>query len=301
MSNETRKPLKPFNLAAVSSICLALAGCGGGGGGGVPFIPPPPVIPPPSAPGLVSAPARATVGAGPGTVFATQGGPNFNTGPAPGTAFPLLQSAMTWNGTRVEADSSRNAAGATATVEGGQIMVTHDDSPTIGHANLDWARVGSWDVPTDWFVEPGAAGAFVIGYETPASAVPASGTAQYAGLAEGTAFYPDGSATAVDLTGGTALFTADFGARTVAGNVTGLSANGVRWNDFGFSSTISTNSFSGTTSVTTAPGGIASLAANATGTIEGRFFGPSAQEAGAVWTLFDGTRAAIGTLSGERP
>jgi hypothetical protein len=39
---------------------------------------------------------------------------------------------------------------------------------------------------------------------------------------------------------------------------------------------------------------------NATGTLEGRFFGPSAQEAGAVWTLFDGTNAAIGTLGGRR-
>ena len=43
------------------------------------------------------------------------------------------------------------------------------------------------------------------------------------------------------------------------------------------------------------------MGANATGTIDGRFFGPSAQEAGAVWTLFDGTNAAIGTLVGKRP
>jgi hypothetical protein len=43
------------------------------------------------------------------------------------------------------------------------------------------------------------------------------------------------------------------------------------------------------------------LGPNATGTLEGKFFGPAAQEAGAVWTLFDGTRAAIGTLTGKRP
>jgi hypothetical protein len=43
------------------------------------------------------------------------------------------------------------------------------------------------------------------------------------------------------------------------------------------------------------------MAPNATGTLEGKFFGPSAQEAGAVWTLFDGTKAAIGTLTGKRP
>jgi hypothetical protein len=50
-----------------------------------------------------------------------------------------------------------------------------------------------------------------------------------------------------------------------------------------------------------APGGSSTMVGTGTGTIEGKFFGPSAQEAGAVWTLFDGTRAAIGTLSGKRP
>ena len=112
----------------------------------------------------------------------------------------------------------------------------------------------------------------------------------------------------IDLLGD-ASFTADFGARTVNGSFTNVWAGmsgawqggePVHWNDVAFNSTISGNAFGGVTAVTSAPPGSLSLSAGAAGTIEGRFFGPSAQEAGAVWTLFDGTRAAIGTLSGSR-
>jgi hypothetical protein len=39
------------------------------------------------------------------------------------------------------------------------------------------------------------------------------------------------------------------------------------------------------------------MGSGATGTVEGRFFGPAGQEAGAVWTLFDGTKSAIGILT----
>ena len=263
--------------------------------------PPPPVGPPPPPPGLVSAPARATVGAGPAEVLAEQGGPNFTTGPTAGTTFPLLQSAMSWNGPRIGADGARNASGGTATVEAGQLRVTYDSSPSSGYADLDWTRIGSWEVPTDWYVEPGAIGSFVVGYVTPPTSVQASGSATYTGRAEGTVLYPlNGVATQGALTGGSASFTADFGARTVAGSITGLSFDGAPWNNFTFNSTIIASSFSGDTRVSSTPDGVASLAGNATGTLEGRFFGPLAEEAGAVWTLFDATNAAIGTLSGRR-
>jgi hypothetical protein len=73
------------------------------------------------------------------------------------------------------------------------------------------------------------------------------------------------------------------------------------WNDVAFTSTITSNAFSGITQVTTAPGGQYSMSGSASGTIDGRFFGPAAQEAAAVWTLSDGTKSAIGTIAGERP
>jgi hypothetical protein len=80
-----------------------------------------------------------------------------------------------------------------------------------------------------------------------------------------------------------------------------MTAAGAPWNNVAFNSTITGSAFSGTTSVTSAPGSAGSLGAGATGTLEGHFFGPTAQEAGAVWTLFDGTKAAIGTLTGKQP
>jgi hypothetical protein len=235
-------------------------------------------------------------------VFASEGGPNFTTGPAAGTVFPLLQTVLGWGSSGVAADAAANAAGGTAMVETGQLKVAmpgFDGVPQFsGYANLDWTRVGYWSIDTWDF---GASrGVFVIGYETPTAAVPITGIATYTGLAQGSVYHPlNQGATEVALSGN-ASFTADFGVRSVAGSLTNMTANGAPWNSVAFNSLISGNGFSGSTSVTSAPGGVASLAGNATGTIEGRFFGPTAQEAGAVWTLFDGSKAAIGTLGVSR-
>lgn len=303
---------------AVSIAAGALAACGGGGGGGVDPLPPPPVTPPPSPPPPtsqgMSAPERATTGAGPAAVVATVEGRNFTTGPAPGTAFRMLQSAVTQNGTAYVPDTVTNAAGGAATFDGGQLSVSIRDSrqnPWSGYADLEWTRVGYWTVWTDWYTITNGYGAFVIGYETPATAVPTTGTATFNGRAQGAVFNVSMDRPSLELTGGTASFEANFGTRLISGTVIGLmvpdSVNGIAtgnvrpWNDFAFSSTIAGNSFGGNTRVTTTPGGITSLAGNATGTVEGKFFGPGAQEAGAVWTLFDGAKAAIGTLSGKRP
>lgn len=259
---------------------------------------------------MISAPARAVVGSGAVPVLANSATPNFTTGPAPGTVFPLLQTVLTLDDDSIGPDTAVNAAGGTATVSSGQLAIQVADggyfTPDF-HSNLDWTSAGYWSEGGAWDCLPCGRGVFVTGYETPAGAMPATGSATYTGVARGSVFYPSvpgsgvtpGGSEEVALGGGTASFTANFGTRSLAGNVTGLTANGVPWNSFSFNSTITGNAFSGNTSVTSSPTGVASLAGNATGTLEGRFFGPSAQEAGAVWTLFDGTRAAIGTLTGK--
>lgn len=299
-----------FSTACAFALPFASAGCGGGSG--VASVPPAPLTPTPT-PAHSALPLRATVGAGPAPVFATAGGPNFTTGLVAGTVFPMLQIAMTQNGTYYVSDSATNAAGGRATFNGGQLSVSIPDSnpkPWSGYDDLDWTRAGRWIVSTDWNTVTNGQGAFIIGFETPGQAMPLSGTATFSGRAEGTVFNSSNDRLAIDLTGGTALLTADFAALTLNGTVTGLSArdavNGiptgapVPWNDFSFTSTITANSFSGNTLVTSAPGGITSLTGSAAGTIEGKFFGPAAQEAGAVWTLYDGTgAAAIGTLTGK--
>jgi hypothetical protein len=138
--------------------------------------------------------------------------------------------------------------------------------------------------------------------------MPTAGTATYTGIVEGTVFFHPGYGEqsthcfcGLSSLAGNASFTANFGTRNVSGNLTNMTADESPWNNVAFNSTITGNVFSGTTSVTSVPAGNASLGANATGTLEGRFFGPTAQEAGAVWTLFDGTNAAIGTLTGKQP
>ena len=60
------------------------------------------------------------------------------------------------------------------------------------------------------------------------------------------------------------------------------------------------NGFTGTTGVSSAPGNAFSLLSTATGFLAGRFFGPTAEEVGAVWNLYDGTRIANGVLVGGR-
>lgn len=335
-----RRPLKLAGIVAASMICLGLGACGGGGGGGsgVTSTPPPPPAPPPpppppGTPGIITAPAAGTVAAGMSPVVASQGGPNFTSGTASGTVFPLLQTTLVIDSGGIDADPEANAAGGTATVQGSELSVnllhthaglagTHGfagDVQAWGDPNLDWTRAGYWSTGGVWDYHESPLthrGVFVTGYETSAGAMPTTGTATYSGSAQGSVFYPatdSSGAIACNcgevLIGGKASFTADFGARTLAGSLTEMWAggdpwfddpDGGSWNDVAFSSTIAGNGFSGTASVTSAPGGLYSLGAGATGTVEGRFFGPAAQEAGAVWTLFDGTKSAIGTLTVKR-
>jgi len=70
------------------------------------------------------------------------------------------------------------------------------------------------------------------------------------------------------------------------------------WNDVSVAGTIAmgTNKFSGTTAATSSPGTPMSLSASATGHIDGAFYGPAAQNLGAVWSLSDGTGSALGTV-----
>jgi hypothetical protein len=251
-------------------------------------------------------------------VTATDGGPRFTTGAVVGTTFLLLQTVLLLDESTIRPDPAIYETGGAAVVEPDGLSINTNnlvDVPSYTNPNLEWTRAGWWSArvdpgPWDYGGPVAYRGVFVTGYETPASAMPTTGAATYSGSVMGSMFSPSNTApnglpcrcTEVSL-GGTATFTADFGARSLKGTFTDMSILGWDdmtgpWNDVAFTSTIMGNSFSGTTSVTTAPPGAMGL--NATGTLEGRFFGPSAEEAGAVWTLFDGTNTAIGTLGGRR-
>jgi hypothetical protein len=251
-------------------------------------------------------------------MLANSATPNFTSGPAAGTTFPLLQTTLLIDEASIKPDSAVNAEGGVATVSGGALSINIagiEDAPSSANPDLDWTRAGWWAADQaqsvwDYGGDISLRGAFVAGYETPASAMPTTGTATFQGGAVGSMFSPASTSNglpchcAESSLGGTATFTADFGARSLDGTLTdmgvlvGWDGDTVPWNDVAFTSTIAGNGFSGTTRVTSAPAG--AMGMNATGTLEGKFFGPSAQEAGAVWTLFDGSKAAIGTLSGKR-
>lgn len=325
--------------ASIIPLALGACGGGSGaGGGGEVFSTPPPPTPSPQTtpptppgPGTVTAPAAATTAPGMAPLLASPSGPNFTTGPAAGTVFPLLQTTLVIDVEGIDADPQANAAGGTATFAGGTLTVDqrhiHAGVPASngfvgtpdwsGHDNLDWTRVGYWSTGGVWDYHEAPLrhrGVFVAGYETPAADVPTTGTATYSGLAQGAIYFPVALGSGGNLCNcgsvgvtGNAAFNADFGTRNLTGSLTGMLATSTSvvgafdpWNDVAFSSTIAGNRFSGAAWVTSVPPGDGSLGANAAGTLEGKFFGPGAREAGAVWTLFDGVKAAIGTFTGKR-
>jgi hypothetical protein len=76
------------------------------------------------------------------------------------------------------------------------------------------------------------------------------------------------------------------------------------WNDVSVNASIAagTNKFSGRTAVTS-QGSTTSpyaLKGSATGHIDGAFYGPNAQNLGAIWSLSDGTASAIGVVAAGR-
>jgi hypothetical protein len=81
---------------------------------------------------------------------------------------------------------------------------------------------------------------------------------------------------------------------------TNAAATRTPWNDvsIGASVTAGTSHFSGTTAAATAPGTPFAVSGTATGRIDGGFYGPNANELGAVWSLTDKGTVAVGVVHG---
>lgn len=287
-----------FRLPILLCVSLYLAACAGGGGaGGTAGTPPPPA---PGSSGSSPVPAP----------FATSGGPTF-ANPQAAAVFPLL-----FTGYQVSASGLVPIAGegATLTLTHGapyavswqinvpSIGVTADDFEVAGLLDnfdspiqaLDYVAFGSWQWGSH---EPGDAGHFVFGYETSPASMPVSGTATFSGAWEGELFTRRvGQPIQVGDVGGNASFSVDFLSGNISGALTAATSGGSYggelqpWNDVSVSAAIAagSNHFSGTTAAPSSP--------SATGTITGAFYGPAAQQLGAVWTLSDGSSNAIGTV-----
>ncbi len=324
-------------MAASVAIAFSLTACGGGGGGGLASTPIPTPTPTPTG-ASIGAPARAAVPNASLFPQAVDGGPTIAAQPKTlfpllqsvvsiSPAGVVADTATINAGATLAFDSSnssydidiKNSAIGISNVtlsstpsgvfqafpSGAANVFLQIANPAT--SNLSWTTYGMWDVVTSSGSRTQAA--FVTGYETPVASVPTTGTATFSGVVRGEVLLPQaGRENGVNYLAlsGDASMQANFASGSITGSLTNMFAtdfDGARtpWNSVSLLSTFSgsQNIFTGTTAATSAPGNSASLNGNATGTVAGKFFGPSAQELGAVWTLSDGIRAAIGTIAAK--
>lgn len=317
-------------FAAIVSALIMTACAGSGGSYSPPPSAPLPPAPPPTA--IIGAPAPASFGTTPQPAqTATAGGPAFDgSGSLPSNvSFPVLATTMqftTSGAPAVPGDQSSTvtivASSATSTsfqlvIPSVNINVSYTFDRGVGDSafsGLSYVTLGLWQAAVAGNLTSITALAF--GYETPANAMPTTGTANYSGVGtvHGVVIYPLGvgeqpAAFAVPLTGDAHL-SANFATGAVTGGFTKITAEGdydygaSAWNDVSVNASIAagTNKFSGSTAVTSPGSGIGSvsLKGSATGHIDGAFYGPSAQNLGAIWSLSDGTASAIGTVAAGR-
>lgn len=210
----------------------------------------------------------------------------------------------------LKVDSTFNSASllkGPSTVNGGTFRLTA--------SNMNYSALGVWEVDTqNAQITPGVTegnihlGAFATGYETPVSGMPTSGAAFYSGNKNVVGMIITDVAGKIDRASvlGDATLAANFGTGAITGafsNMVSTNSAAVRapWNDVSVSASIiaGTSRFSGSTAASTAPGGAFSVSGSATGRIDGGFYGPTANELGAVWSLKDSGTVAIGVVHGN--
>ena len=329
------KHLRTGFSVVVLALSLGACGGGGSGIAFTPPPPPTPTptptpTPVPTLPATPTAALRTPVQtASPPAPVATTGSAGFDS-PAIGTVFPLLMTAITGDG---GGDQATTDAGATLSYgsQGYRFTVNNSaigivDKPIAPFWNfttsepiiamwgitdlnqntddLDFTRYGYWRLPlaTNSY-QSTEAGAWVGGYLTPAANIPATGTAEYKGMTFGR--YTTNFGPLIDHFSADVRMTADFGASKITGSMTNFMVNedGYEAPGFaiGFNADLNrqSNLFQGSTQVTspsTASLTLTMFSTAAKGEIAGHFFGPSAQEAGAVWTLSEGNWRMIGSF-----
>jgi len=337
--------------SAFVTVAFFVAGCAGAGGAapisgsgnlGTPRITPEQEATAGSdtgSSGPIQAPTSAVWGSS-APQYAMGGSPSFLSGTPPLTgSFPVLATGLQFTTAGVSPVSI--GSGAMATVTGLGTDVDGCVPPGTPAANIQLVIPGA--NVNDSFQLPLSASAFgfhapsyvhlglwgfsntptqaasgnplieyLFGYETPPSAIPATGQASFVGGVSGWVFAPiNGRVTEAYFGGGVANFSVDFASGNLTGALTGIKHSqalgpvlGAPWNDVSISASIAagSNRFSGSTAVTSVPVSESPyiLSGSATGHINGALFGPAAQEIGALWTLSDGTAAAIGTVYAGR-
>jgi hypothetical protein len=161
---------------------------------------------------------------------------------------------------------------------------------SIGAQSLNYAAYGLWasgDTAT-----AGRAGTFAFGSLTPTASVPSTGSATFNGITIGIGGATAGSTVYALL--GNAQIIANFATQSVTANLTNLSTQNILTNAVGSlpnlsgTSTISGNSYAGPIAGT-----------GLTGTINGNFYGPAAQETAGVWQASGGGNAWLGSYGAK--
>ncbi len=282
------------------------------------------------AAGPIAAPLPASFGSAPAQI-ATSTTPTFDgsSGGYPANVtFPLIATSLKSASPGMSAAAS---PGATLTVVGApgnttsfQLVIpsinvnanfTSGESITANSSGWTWGY--SYVIAGSWAQGSGNSGllqsnsTYSFGYETPVSGMPTTGTAQFSGLASGFVYQASNSTILDTEVDGKANLSVNFSSGQVTGSLTQMQQwNGVPysaapaylpWNDVSLNANIApgTNRFSGSTAATSAPGTSFSLAGSATGHVDGAFYGPAAQNLGAVWSLSDGSKSVIGALAAK--
>ena len=214
-----------------------------------------------------------------------------------GTAIPTFE--MTIPDYNVDAKGVL-ANGSTVTLADGRTV-------TLQTQSLNYTLFAAWAVaPLAANGNANQIGVGISGYQTPASGVPASGTATYLGNntsgalggVQGAVLTASGSTLPTASVTGQASLSVNFGTQAVNGSLTNMIATAAtggatsQWNDVNLNGALSGSTISGTTSTPAAVGGTFGFSASSTGTIRGALFGPHGEELGLVWVLNDRSAAA---------
>jgi hypothetical protein len=168
-----------------------------------------------------------------------------------------------------------------------------------GGSGLDYTTYGFWELQRFdnlGNVSAVRATAFVFGFPTDAADIPTQGTASYSGRMDG--LYSDSLNASQPVTG-TFNLNADFAARTIGGQVTGIDLAGSSFRDIDLDASVAGgNSFVGTAS--TAPAGGGQVGPDMSGVLLGEFYGPTAEEVGAAFEMSGGGALMVGAIAGQQ-
>lgn len=182
--------------------------------------------------------------------------------------------------------------------------------------------MGDWQIKDPATHYPVEIGMVVTGLATPLLSMPQSGTATY-GYTSGAgglnsvfgyeynnsnslAYVSGSSATPISAVYGNVTMSVDFARGAISGQFLNMMSIvnhlAAYWNNVRFQASISGNTFSGSTVATipqsTGTGRFPNP--SSTGSVNGLFYGPNADEVGATWTITDGAVKAVGVFGATK-